>query len=75
MREKGYDTLDTQKASAKQSQFPHGQQWARAGKAAGAAGGTHRAKQSQFADGRVRSAYGSGSAGLTMASTAATLMW
>jgi hypothetical protein len=24
---KSYDELDTQKASAKQSQFPHGRQW------------------------------------------------
>jgi hypothetical protein len=31
---KSYDEFDTQKASAKQSQFPHGQEWARAGKTA-----------------------------------------
>ena len=36
-------------ASAKQSQFPPGPQWARADKAARAAGGTQRTKQSQFA--------------------------
>jgi hypothetical protein len=46
---KSYDELDPQKASAKQSQFPDGQEWARAGKAASAARGIHRAKQSQFA--------------------------
>ena len=45
---KSYGELGTQKASAKQSQFPHGPRWPRAGKAAGATGGTHRAKQSQF---------------------------
>ena len=43
-----YDELDPPKASAKQSQFADGQQWARGGRAAGAAGGAQRAKQSQF---------------------------
>jgi hypothetical protein len=45
-RTKSYGTLDTQKASAKQSQFLRGWQWARAGKVARAAGGTLRAKRS-----------------------------
>ncbi len=44
-----YDELDLQKASAKQSQWPDRQRWARGGRAAGVAGGTRRAKQSQFA--------------------------
>jgi hypothetical protein len=48
LEKKGYDELDLQKASAKQSQFPHGQAWAKAGKAAGAADGSDHAKQSQF---------------------------
>jgi hypothetical protein len=39
--------LDSQKASAEQSQFSHGWQWARAGKTARAADRTDRAKQSQ----------------------------
>ncbi len=46
---KSYDELDTQRASEKQSQFPHGQSWPRAGKAAGS---TRCAKQSQFAPDR-----------------------
>jgi hypothetical protein len=46
--EKSYGELDTQETSAKQSQFPHGPRRPRIGKAANAAGGTHRAKQSQF---------------------------
>jgi hypothetical protein len=44
---KSYDELDTQKAAEKQSQLPHGQQCAGVGRAAGAAGGIYRAKQSQ----------------------------
>jgi hypothetical protein len=44
-----YDELDSQKASAKQSQSPDGQQWARGGRTAGATGGARRAKQSQLA--------------------------
>jgi hypothetical protein len=48
---KSYDELDPQRASAKQSQFPHEQQWARAGKGVGAAGGTELYKQSQLAGG------------------------
>jgi hypothetical protein len=47
--EKSYDAFDTPTASAKQSQFPHRQRWARLGKAARAAGETHRAEQSQLA--------------------------
>jgi hypothetical protein len=43
------DELDPQKASAEQSQFPDRQQWARGGRASGAAGGARRAKQSQLA--------------------------
>ena len=39
LRKKSYDELDMQTASTKQSQFPREQQWARAGKAAGDAGG------------------------------------
>ena len=34
LQKRSYDELDTQQASAKQSQFPRGQQWARAGKPA-----------------------------------------
>ena len=44
-----YDELDPPKASAKQSQFADRQQWAKGGRATGAAGGTQRAKQSQLA--------------------------
>ena len=44
--------MGTQRASSKQSQFPHGQQWPRAGMRANAAGGTHRAKQSQVVSDR-----------------------
>ena len=49
LKKKSYDALDSQRASAKQSQLPCGQQWARGGQAVLAAGGTHREKQSQFA--------------------------
>ena len=45
---KSYDELDMQKALAKQSQFPPGRQWARAGTTASATGGAYRDKQSQF---------------------------
>jgi hypothetical protein len=45
---RSYDELDAQQTSTKQSQFPHGQQWARTGKAACAADRTNRAKQTQF---------------------------
>ncbi len=53
---RSYDAFDAETASAKQSQFPHGQQWAWAGEVARTAGGTNRAKQSQFASHRPEEA-------------------
>jgi hypothetical protein len=50
---KSYDELSLPRASAKQSQLPHGQQWARGGEAAG---GTGPAKQSQSAPHRPEEA-------------------
>ena len=46
---RSYDELAAQTTLAKQSQFPRGQPWTKAGKAAGAVGRTHRAKRSQLA--------------------------
>jgi hypothetical protein len=59
---KSYDELDLQRVSEKQSQCPHGQPWPRAGMAASAAGGTHRAKQSQFAPDRPEETPAAGAA-------------
>jgi len=44
-----YGELNMQETAAKQSQFPHGPHWAKAGNAAAA--GNNRAKQSQFSGG------------------------
>ena len=46
------DAIAAGNKRAKRSQFPHGQQWPKAGMAASAAGGTFRAEQSQFAPNR-----------------------
>jgi hypothetical protein len=62
-----YDEMNAQQTSAKQSQFPHGQQWAWAGEVARTAGGTNRAKQTQSAPHRPEDAVGGRAASASFA--------
>jgi hypothetical protein len=69
LRHMSYDNSDTQPASAKQSQFPPGQRWARTGNAADVTRGTQRTKQTQFASHRPDEAPADRAAGAALLGT------